>query len=71
MEKEKTQKTLFTSQVIAVLIAGLAICIFLFYEMMKFADDGNLTLVILISVSISIVAVFIIKYIKHQQIKRI
>lgn len=68
---EKTQESLFTSRVIAVLIAGFTICAFLFYEMMKFADAGNLILVILTSIAISIVAVVILKYIKHQQIKRI
>lgn len=68
---EERQEPLFTSQVIGVLIAGFAICAFLFYEMMKFADAGNLILVILTSISISIVAVVVLKYIKHQQIKRI
>ncbi|OPY21063.1 MAG: hypothetical protein A4E24_00790 [Methanomethylovorans sp. PtaU1.Bin093] len=68
---EKTQEPLFTSKVIGVLIAGFAICAFLFYEMMKFADAGNLILVILTSIAISIVAIVILKFIKHQQIKRI
>ncbi|WP_370571945.1 hypothetical protein [Methanomethylovorans sp.] len=68
---EEPQEPLFTSQVIAVLIAGFAICSFLFYEMMKFADAGNLILVILTSISISIVAVVILKYIKYQQLKKI
>jgi uncharacterized membrane protein len=68
---EKTNETLFTSQFIAVLITGFAICAFLFYEMMKFADEGSLILVILTSMSISIVAIIILKFVKHQQIKRI
>ncbi len=68
---EKTKEKLFTSQVIAVLITGFAICALLFYQMMKFADEGSLILVILTSISISIVAIFIVKYIKNQQIKKI
>lgn len=68
---EKTKEKLFTSQVITVLITGFAICALLFYQMMKFADEGSLILVILTSISISIVAIFIVKYIKNQQIKKI
>jgi hypothetical protein len=68
---EEPQEPLFTSQVVGVLIAGFAICAFLFYEMMKFADAGNLVLVILTSISISIVAIFILKFIKHQQMKKL
>lgn len=68
---EKSKETLFTSQVITVLIIGFVICAFLFYEMMKFADEGSLILVMLTSISISIVAIAIVKYIKYQQIKRI
>jgi uncharacterized membrane protein len=66
---EKPQEPLFSSRAIAFLIAGFAISAFLFYEMMKFAEAGNLTLVILTSISISIVAVVILKYIKHLQKK--
>lgn len=66
---EKPQEPLFSSQAIVFLIAGFAISAFLFYEMMKFAEAGNLILVILTSISISIVAVVVLKYIKHLQEK--
>lgn len=68
---EEPQEPLFTSQIVGVLIAGFAICALLFYEMMKFADAGNLVLVILTSISISVVAIFVLKFIKHQQMKKL
>lgn len=68
---EEPQESLFTLQFIAVLIAGFVMCAFLFYEMMNFADAGNLILVILTSIAIALVAVVILKFVKYQQIKRI
>lgn len=51
------------------LVIGMVISVFLFYSLMKAAENGNLMLVILLAVAISIVAFVVSKAIKLQKIK--
>ncbi len=53
------------------MIIGLVLSAFLFYSLMKAAENGNLLMVILLAVSISIVAFVVSRAIKHQKIKEL
>lgn len=54
----------------AVLLAiGMVLSAFLFYSLMKAAENGNLLMVILLAVAISIVAFIVTKAIKIQKMK--
>ncbi|WP_319507050.1 hypothetical protein [uncultured Methanolobus sp.] len=51
------------------LVIGMVLSAFLFYSLMKAAENGNLLMVILLAVAISIVAFVISKAIKFQKMK--
>lgn len=51
------------------LVIGMLLSAFLFYSLMMAAENGNLLMVILLAVSISIVAFVISKAIKYQKMK--
>ncbi len=51
------------------LVIGMVLSAFLFYSLMKAAENGNLLLVILLAVAISIVAFVVSKAIKFQKMK--
>jgi ribose/xylose/arabinose/galactoside ABC-type transport system permease subunit len=50
-----------------VVIIGLILTVYLFITLMNFADEGNLVMVLLTSVSIGIVAFFITRTLGHQK----
>ncbi len=50
-----------------VVILGLIITVYLFIALLNFADEGNLVMVLLTSVSIGIVAFFITRTLNHQK----
>jgi hypothetical protein len=50
-----------------VIAAGMAVSAILFSLLMKFADEGNLVLVLLLGISIGVVAIVITKVISIQQ----
>lgn len=49
-----------------VTIIGLIVTVYLFSTLLNFADEGNLVMVLLTSVSIGIVAFLITRTLKHQ-----
>lgn len=50
------------------MVVGLALSAFLFYSLMKAAENGNLFMVIILAISISIVSILVSKVIKaHYQ----
>ncbi|WMW23355.1 hypothetical protein RE476_05930 [Methanolobus mangrovi] len=51
------------------LVIGMALSAFLFYSLMKAAENGNLLMVILLAVAISIVAFVVSKAIKFEKMK--
>ncbi|MEZ5334993.1 MAG: hypothetical protein R2741_07050 [Methanolobus sp.] len=53
------------------LLIGMGLSAFLFYSLMKAAENGNLLMVILLAVAISIVAFVVTKAIKLQKIKEL
>ncbi|UGV40350.1 hypothetical protein J7W08_09725 [Methanococcoides orientis] len=58
---------LYRSPIAYVVLGGILISAFLFNSMLKFADEGNAVMVILIGISIGIVALFITKAIVYQK----
>jgi len=50
--------------IVLIMIVGLALSVFLFYSMMKAAENGNVLMVILLAIAISIVSILISKVIK-------
>ncbi|MCM1986768.1 MULTISPECIES: hypothetical protein [Methanococcoides] len=50
-----------------VVIIGLILTVYLFSTLLNFADEGNLVMVLLTSVSIGIVAFFITRTLSHQK----
>ncbi|WP_048063334.1 hypothetical protein [Methanococcoides burtonii] len=50
-----------------VVIIGLIVTVYLFSTLLDFADEGNLVMVLLTSVSIGIVAFFITRTLKQQK----
>jgi low affinity Fe/Cu permease len=50
-----------------VVILGLILTVYLFIALLNFADEGNLVMVLLTSVSIGIVAFFITRTLNHQK----
>ena len=51
------------------LVIGMVLSAFLFYSLMKAAENGNLLMVILLAIAISIVAFVVSKAIKLQKMK--
>ncbi|SFM59251.1 hypothetical protein SAMN04488696_1762 [Methanolobus profundi] len=51
------------------LIVGMGLSAFLFYSLMKAAENGNVLMVVLLAVAISIVAFVISRAIKFQKMK--
>ncbi|WP_342304623.1 hypothetical protein [Methanolobus sp. ZRKC5] len=51
------------------LVIGMVLSAFLFYSLMKAAENGNVLMVILLAVAISIVAFIVTKAIKIQKMK--
>jgi hypothetical protein len=51
------------------LVIGMVLSAFLFYSLMKAAENGNLLMVILLAIAISIVAFVVSKAIKFQKMK--
>jgi len=55
--------------IVLIMIVGLALSVFLFYSMMKAAENGNVLMVILLAIAISIVSILISKVIKTYYMK--
>jgi uncharacterized membrane protein len=53
------------------LLAGALMSAFLFYSMMKYAEAGNLIMVILLAIAVSIVAFVIGQAIKYQHLREL
>ncbi|WP_340817701.1 hypothetical protein [Methanolobus sp. WCC4] len=53
------------------LLVGMVLSAFLFYSLMKAAENGNILMVILLAVAISIVAFVISRAIKFQKFKEL
>jgi uncharacterized membrane protein len=62
---------LYNIQMALLMIIGIALSAFLFYSMMKAAEDGNLLMVIVLAISISIVSILISKVIKSHYQKQL
>ncbi|ETA68842.1 hypothetical protein MettiDRAFT_2328 [Methanolobus tindarius DSM 2278] len=52
------------------LVVGMVLSAFLFYSLMKAAENGNVLMVVILSIAISIVAFVISKAIKFQNMKK-
>ncbi|MDY0385986.1 MAG: hypothetical protein RBT65_02420 [Methanolobus sp.] len=60
---------IYNMSTVVLLAIGMILSAFLFYSLMKAAENGNLLMVILLAVAISIVAFTITKVIKLQKMK--
>ncbi|WP_135606612.1 hypothetical protein [Methanococcoides sp. NM1] len=58
---------LYKSPIAYIMLGGILVSAFLFNSMLKFADEGNAVMVILIGISIGIVALFITRAIAYQK----
>nr|WP_321497683.1 hypothetical protein [uncultured Methanolobus sp.] len=52
------------------LVVGMVLSAFLFYSLMKAAENGNVLMVVILAVAISIVAFVISRAIKFQNLKK-
>ncbi|MDK2939165.1 MAG: hypothetical protein PWQ51_1329 [Methanolobus sp.] len=52
------------------LVVGMVLSAFLFYSLMKAAENGNVLMVVILSIAISIVAFVISRAIKFQNMKK-
>ncbi|MDI3484940.1 MAG: hypothetical protein PWQ75_227 [Methanolobus sp.] len=52
------------------LVFGMVLSAFLFYSLMKAAENGNVLMVVILSIAISIVAFVISRAIKFQNMKK-
>lgn len=55
---------------VVLLAIGMVLSVFLFYSLMKAAENGNLLMVILLAVAISIIAFITTKAIKLHEMKK-
>lgn len=58
---------LYKSPITYIMIIGIAVTAYLFSLLLKFADEGNLVMVLLASVSIGVIALFITKFLNYQK----
>ncbi|NYT19604.1 MAG: hypothetical protein GKC08_04860 [Methanosarcinales archaeon] len=58
---------LYKSPIVYIVLGGILVSAFLFNSLLKFADEGNIVMVILIGISIGIVALFITRAITYQK----
>ncbi|WMW25634.1 hypothetical protein RE474_02615 [Methanolobus sediminis] len=52
------------------LVVGMVLSAFLFYSLMKAAENGNVLMVVLLAIAISIVAFVISRALKNQTLKK-
>lgn len=64
-------ENLYKIPIAALMIVGLALSVFLFYSLMKAAESGNVLMVIILAIAISIVSILISKAIKYHYQKMI
>ncbi len=62
---------IYSLPIVLLFLIGAVLSAFLFYSMMKSAEAGNLLMVILLAIAISIVALVIGQAIKFQQLKKL
>ena len=55
---------------VVLLVVGMVLSAFLFYSLMKAAENGNVLMVVILSIAISIVAFVISRAIKFQNMKK-
>lgn len=58
---------IYKTPIVYIMLAGILISAFLFNSLLKFADEGNAVMVILIGVSIGIIAIFITRAVRYQK----
>ncbi len=61
---------IYNMPTVVLLVIGMILSAFLFYSLMKAAESGNLLMVILLAVAISIVAFITTKAIKLHEMKK-
>ena len=61
---------IYNMPTVVLLAIGMVLSAFLFYSLMKAAENGNLLMVILLAVAISIVAFITTKAIKLHEMKK-
>ncbi|MDK2827100.1 hypothetical protein SAMN04488589_0359 [Methanolobus vulcani] len=52
------------------LVVGMVLSAFLFYSLMKAAENGNVLMVVILAIAISIVAFVVSRAIKFQNLKK-
>jgi uncharacterized membrane protein len=62
---------IYSLPILILLLAGALMSAFLFYSMMKYAEAGNIIMVLLLAIAISIVALVIGQAIKFQHLKEL
>jgi uncharacterized membrane protein len=62
---------LYNIPIALLMIVGLALSAFLFYSLMKAAENGNLLMVIVLAIAISIVSILVSKVIKSHYQKQL
>ncbi|WP_440953144.1 hypothetical protein [Methanococcoides sp. FTZ1] len=58
---------LYKAPIVYIMLAGILITAFLFNSMLKFADEGNVVMVILLGISIGIIAIFLTRALRYQR----
>lgn len=68
---EGTLEKIYNAPVGILLVIGMGLSVFLFYSLIKAAENGNFWLVVLLAVAIFIVSFMIGKAIKFQKLKEL
>ncbi|TQD25367.1 hypothetical protein [Methanolobus vulcani] len=61
---------LYSMPAAVLLVIGMILSVFLFYSLMKAAENGNVLMVVLLAIAISIVAFVISRALKNQTLKK-
>jgi hypothetical protein len=61
---------LYSMPAAVLLVIGMILSVFLFYSLMKAAENGNVLMVVLLAIAISIVAFVISRALKNQTLRK-
>ncbi|WP_406661132.1 hypothetical protein V7O66_01010 [Methanolobus sp. ZRKC3] len=62
---------LYNMPIALLMLVGLSLSVFLFYSLMKAAESGNVLMVIILAIAISIVSIIISKAVKYHSFKKL
>jgi hypothetical protein len=61
---------IYSIPAVVLLVVGMVLSAFLFYSLMKAAENGNAMMVVILAIAISIVAFVISRALKFQNLKK-